>query len=232
MLLLVKELRPMDGKRLRKLRNEKKLTQSELGRIINVSKVSVSGYESGDRTPDTDNLGRLADFFEVSSDYLLGRTDNPNYIKTNMIKEAYKSMDGYNMNFKPKVEMIRVPVLGHIAAGKPILATEHIEDYQEIANTFGYDPREVFLLTVKGDSMIGSRIQEGDRVLVKMQQEVENGQIAVVNVNGDEATLKRVKKLESGQTLLMPSNDKYEPILIDHEDARIIGKVIQVIFEP
>jgi len=65
----------MDGKRLRKLRNEKKLTQSELGKIINVSKVSVSGYESGDRTPDTDNLRRLADYFEVTSDYLLGRED-------------------------------------------------------------------------------------------------------------------------------------------------------------
>jgi len=75
MLLLVKELRPMDGKRLRKLRNEKKLTQSELGKIINVSKVSISGYESGDRTPDTDNLRRLADYFEVTSDYLLGRED-------------------------------------------------------------------------------------------------------------------------------------------------------------
>ncbi|WP_117168841.1 helix-turn-helix domain-containing protein [Paraliobacillus sediminis] len=68
----------MDGKRLRELRNEKKLTQSELGKIINVSKVSVSGYESGDRTPDTDNLRRLADYFGVTSDYLLGRSDNPN----------------------------------------------------------------------------------------------------------------------------------------------------------
>ena len=75
MLLLAKELRPMDGKRLKRLRNEKKLTQSELGKIINVSKVSISGYESGDRTPDTDNLRRLADYFEVTSDYLLGRED-------------------------------------------------------------------------------------------------------------------------------------------------------------
>jgi len=75
MLLLVRELRPMDGKRLKRLRNEKKLTQSELGKIINVSKVSISGYESGDRTPDTDNLRRLADYFEVTSDYLLGRED-------------------------------------------------------------------------------------------------------------------------------------------------------------
>lgn len=212
-MLLVKELRPMDGKRLRKLRNEKKLTQTELGKIINVTKVSISGYESGDRTPDTDNLGRLADYFEVTSDYLLGRTNKMNEPLT-------------------ESNIIKIPVLGHIAAGKPILATQHIEDYEDVANTHGYKPGELFLLKVKGDSMIGSRIQEGDKVLVKIQSEVENGQIAVVNVNGYEATLKRVKKLPNGQTWLIPSNDKYEPILIDNEDARIVGKVIQIIIEP
>lgn len=77
MLLLVKEKTPMDGKRLRELRKAKKLTQAELGKIINVTKVSISGYESGDRTPDTDNLRRLADYFGVTSDYLLGRTNDP-----------------------------------------------------------------------------------------------------------------------------------------------------------
>lgn len=77
MVLLMKEKVPMDGKRLRELRKAKKLTQAELGKIINVTKVSISGYESGDRTPDTDNLRRLADYFGVTSDYLLGRSDNP-----------------------------------------------------------------------------------------------------------------------------------------------------------
>lgn len=65
----------MNGERLKKLRKEKKLTQTELGSRINVTKVSISGYESGNRSPDTDTLQRLADFFEVSTDYLLGRTD-------------------------------------------------------------------------------------------------------------------------------------------------------------
>ncbi|MCS1384793.1 MULTISPECIES: helix-turn-helix domain-containing protein [Lysinibacillus] len=67
----------LNGERLKKLRKEKKLTQTELGSKINVTKVSISGYESGNRSPDTDTLQRLADFFEVSTDYLLGRTDNP-----------------------------------------------------------------------------------------------------------------------------------------------------------
>ncbi len=67
----------MNGERLKQLRKERNLTQTELGNKINVTKVSISGYESGNRTPDTDTLHRIADFFEVSTDYLLGRTDNP-----------------------------------------------------------------------------------------------------------------------------------------------------------
>lgn len=63
--------------RLRELRKEKKLTQEELGSKINVTKVSVSGYENGNRNPDTETLQKLADYFNVSTDYLLGRTDNP-----------------------------------------------------------------------------------------------------------------------------------------------------------
>ncbi|AMQ19634.1 helix-turn-helix domain-containing protein [Geobacillus sp. JS12] len=68
----------MLGDRLRKLRQEKKLTQEELGKKINVTKVSISGYENGNRTPDTETLQKLADFFNVTTDYLLGRTDDPN----------------------------------------------------------------------------------------------------------------------------------------------------------
>lgn len=67
----------LKGERLKQLRKEKNLTQTELGNKINVTKVSISGYESGNRSPDTDTLQRLADFFEVSTDYLLGRTDTP-----------------------------------------------------------------------------------------------------------------------------------------------------------
>ncbi len=67
----------MNGERLKQLRKERQLTQTELGDKINVTKVSISGYENGNRSPDTDTLQRLADFFGVSTDYLLGRTDTP-----------------------------------------------------------------------------------------------------------------------------------------------------------
>ncbi|MCM3573332.1 transcriptional repressor LexA [Mesobacillus subterraneus] len=131
-----------------------------------------------------------------------------------------------------RYQVLKVPVLGHIAAGLPIMAYDHVEEWMEIPNAWNLQQGEVFVLKVKGDSMIGSRIYDGDKVIVKIQNEVENGEIAVVNVNGDEATLKRVKKTENGQVILFPDNPRYEPIFITNENARIIGKVIQVMFEP
>ncbi|AIC94647.1 MULTISPECIES: helix-turn-helix domain-containing protein [Shouchella] len=65
----------IDSKRLKQLRKEQKLTQEQLGRLINVTKVSISGYENGNRTPDTDTINRIADVFGVTTDYLFGRTD-------------------------------------------------------------------------------------------------------------------------------------------------------------
>lgn len=136
----------------------------------------------------------------------------------------YKTIDPQNI--------LKVPILGYIAAGKPILAEDQIEDWLEIPNIYGLEEGKSFILIVKGDSMIGSRIHEGDKVLVKMQPEVESGEIAVVNVNGSEATLKRVKKTDSGQVILYPDNPKYDPIFLTDTSARIVGKVIQVMFEP
>lgn len=149
-----------------------------------------------------------------------------------------KDIDPKEVFYNSKIESensvptLKVPVLGYIAAGHPILAEEQIQDWIEIPNTWNFKPGEVIVLKVKGDSMTGSRIYEGDKVVVKLQPDVENGEIAVVNVNGNEATLKRVKKTENGQVILYPDNPKYEPIFIMNENARIIGKVIQVMFEP
>lgn len=82
----------MDGSRLRMLRKERNLTQKELGKAIHVSKVSISGYENGERTPDTDNLRRLADFFDVTTDYLLGKSDHPKLTEKEQ-REVYKETE-------------------------------------------------------------------------------------------------------------------------------------------
>lgn len=164
--------------------------------------------------------------------------------KINLLNIVIKDFVGRNIDPKEifksnsqkisenQVPILLVPVLGHIAAGQPILAEEHIDEWTEIPNMWSIKQGEAIVLKVKGDSMIGSRIYDGDRVVVKLQQDVESGEIAVVNINGDEATLKRVKKTESGQVILYPDNPKYDPYFVTNEKARIIGKVIQVMFEP
>lgn len=225
------------GDRLKKARTWKKLSQMDAAKKIGISNGTLSGYERNYRDPDTDTLYKMADLYEVSVDWLVGRTDNPEmdrvgYIQKIFSPENKQAVKESLANFTVTGELIRIPVLGHISAGKPILADDHIEYYKHIVRPAVSVGDDLFLLEVKGDSMIDAGIIPGYFVLVKMQSEVENGQIAVVNVNGDEATLKRVKKLESGQTLLVPENKKYDPIIINDDKARIIGKVIQVIFEP
>lgn len=129
---------------------------------------------------------------------------------------------------QPVVDTAYVPILGYIAAGQPLMIQEQIVGYELMP---GYYSEDHFLLEVKGDSMIGSRIYPGDKVLVKSQPEVENGEIAVVNVNGNDATLKKVKKYDDGSVWLVSTNEKYAPIALN-KNSRIIGKVIRVIFEP
>ena len=128
--------------------------------------------------------------------------------------------------------LVKVPVIGKIAAGSAITAEENVEGYVTVENTWNLGKHDLFALKIKGDSMINSRINDGDIVIIKKQPDVENGEIAAVLVNESEATLKKVKKYENGETWLFPANDKYAPIRIENENARILGKVIQVIFEP
>ena len=125
--------------------------------------------------------------------------------------------------------MVRVPVLGVIRAGLPILADEHIDGW-ELTPADEVKDGKYFYLRVTGDSMIGSRIYEGDLVLVRQQEEVENGEIAVVNVDGENATLKRVYRT-NGELILQPDNPKYAPIIIKSGEARFCGKVVEVTFK-
>jgi repressor LexA len=149
------------------------------------------------------------------------------------VNEIFDKYGEYNPPDLEKIEkVVYVPVLGYIAAGAPILALEHIQEHMEIPNPGKFTKDELFVLIVKGDSMEGSRIYEGDKVVVKIQPEVENGEIAVVNVDGENATLKKVKKYDDGSVWLISTNEKYAPIPLNNNRARIIGKVIQVIFEP
>ncbi|MDI6871913.1 MAG: transcriptional repressor LexA [Bacillota bacterium] len=203
------------GDRLRELRKQRDLTQVELAKALQVSRGAVSMWELNQRSPDPSDLKKMADFFGISVDSLLGRSRVP---------------DTFPFRPIPTGPMVQVPIIGVIRAGEPLLAAQNIEGYSWISAD-EVQGGEYFYLRVTGDSMIGARIQEGDLVLVRQQDVVEDGEIAVVLVNDEEATLKRVYR-EDGKWLLQAENIKMRPIVLDKRDVRIIGKVVKVEFRP
>lgn len=213
------------SERLKHLRQSRGLSQEALADILKIPRSSIAHYENADenniRLPRKERLEKIADFFGVSVDYLLGRTEDPKPKPAFDVETEFMEIDN----------PITIPLLGRIAAGAPILADEHIEGWLTISNIGKYKPGELFALRVEGDSMIGSRIYPGDIVIVRIQNWVNDGEIAVVNVDGEAATLKRVKRV-NGQYILFPDNPKYQPIVVNSDQARICGKVIRVMFDP
>lgn len=126
--------------------------------------------------------------------------------------------------------MIKIPILGSIRAGEPILMNNNIEGF-ELVEPELLRGRNGFILRVKGNSMTGDRIYEGDRVVVIEQNEVLPHEIAVVAIDNEEATLKRVKFID-GKCILTSSNPEYEPMIYPASDVHILGVVIEVKFTP
>jgi repressor LexA len=119
-----------------------------------------------------------------------------------------------------------VPVLGRIAAGTPILAAEHVEDVLLLpVDLVGDDP--VFLLEVKGDSMIDAGIFEGDLVAVRSQKDARDGEIVAALIDGEEATVKRLRRRD-GKVILEAANPAYEPMVFT-EGVELVGKVVSVL---
>ena len=129
--------------------------------------------------------------------------------------------DDFNLSRR---EMVNVPILGRVAAGEPLLAVENIEDYFPIPTE--YVPNtELYMLQVKGDSMVNVGVLNGDHVLVQKQSTASNGEMVVAMV-GDSATVKTYYK-EDGYYRLQPENDYMEPIIV-YGELQILGKVIGV----
>ncbi|WP_150284129.1 LexA family transcriptional regulator [Rummeliibacillus sp. TYF-LIM-RU47] len=192
---------------IKSLRKKKGLSVGELAKRVGVAKSTLSRYENQQREFPINELGKYADALNTSIEYLLGIPEQP----TNLVEI--------------KQEFVKIPVLGAIACGDPILAEENIIGYTyEVADTL--PSGTVFALKAKGDSMEPT-IPDGATVLIRQQSEVECGEIAAVRVNDDsEATLKRIKR--QGETVfLMPDNPKHTPIIITEKNpATIIGKAI------
>lgn len=152
-------------------------------------------------------------------------------INSFIIKESKTPYSSGTDDITPYImdNMKRIPLIGQIAAGQPIDCAEYYEGYTCV------DPavlrgRDGFALRVKGDSMIGDRIYNGDIVVVVMQPEVLPSDIAVVRIERGAATLKRVKK-QGDFCILSPSNPSMEPILVPAKDVEVVGKVVEVKFQ-
>jgi repressor LexA len=119
-----------------------------------------------------------------------------------------------------------VPVLGRIAAGTPILAAEHVEEVLPLPiDLVGSDP--VFLLEVKGDSMIDAGILEGDLVAIRSQKDARDGEIVAALIDGEEATVKTLRRRD-GKIILEAANAAYEPMVYT-EGVELVGKVVSVL---
>lgn len=213
---------PKFSDRLKTLRFEAKLSQQELADKIGFTKSSINMYERGDREPGLEKLEVFADYFNVDMDYLLGKSDFRN--KNAWLESVNIPNNLYSIkNIIPLPETKKIPLLGSIACGEPILAEENIVDLIEIPKNIN----ATFALTCHGDSMTGARIMDGDIVYIHEQPDVENGQIAAVLI-GDEATLKKVYKYPN-MLVLRPENPAYEEMVFQDNDldkVKIIGLAV------
>ena len=188
---------------LKQLRKRAGYSQVELANILNLSKSTIAMYEVGNRMPDHEMMKTIAELFNVDLNYLYGMA--------------------------PK-KGVRIPVYGTVAAGIPLDAIQDIEDYEEITEDMARTG-EYAALKIKGNSML-PRFTPGDVVIVRLQDDVDTGDIAIVLVNGDEATCKKIKKTPEG-VMLISTNPEFEPMFytnqeIEEKPVKIWGKVVEL----
>ena len=143
------------------------------------------------------------------------------YLKELANRGVINKVDNRNRAVSLKQKVVNVPLIGTVAAGQPIFATENYEDMYSIPNNF-FAGDDLFMLNVKGDSMINIGMYDGDKIVVKKQETADNGDIVVALVD-DSATVKRFFK-KNGEIILHPENDDMQDFIF--KDVRILGKVI------
>lgn len=206
---------------LTSLRKQEGLSQKELADKTGLTRSAIGMYETGKREPDFETLEIFADFFNVNMDTLLGKAESAAPDPKDLPSNAF-SIDLSNCH--------RIPILGRISAGLPLYAEEHIEGYTLTDLNGG---AEYFGLRVSGDSMNALRINEGDVIIVRRQEEVEQGEVAVVLVDGEDATVKRFYSSDTTVTLMPQStNPEHKPQMYDLSKTpiRVLGKVVEVKF--
>ena len=199
------------GNNIKRARELKGLTQDELAKRMGYkSRSTISRIENGDNDVSQSKLKKFADILDVSIDFLLD--------------------DGSKKLQLPHSQGVRIPILGRVVAGIPIEAITDIEGYEEITPKMA-SLGEYFALRIQGHSM-EPRIEDGEIVICQCQSDVDSGDIAIVLVNGDEATCKQVRKGPEGITLIGFNPIVYAPHFYSNKEieelpVRIIGRVVE-----
>lgn len=192
------------AKNLRRYMETKKISQKELAVIVGVSAPTINEWVKAKKYPRIDKIEILSNYFGC--------------LKSDLIEEPFEP-------YNPIVH--KIPILGYISAGMPLYAEEQIEGYTYTERNGG---EEYFALRVKGDSMNALSINDGSLLIVRRQEEVENGEIAVVKVNGENATVKRFRQ-DGNIVQLIPQSFNPEHQIqfynLKNTEVVVIGKVVE-----
>ena len=209
------------GKLIYDRRTELGITQKEVADFVGVSEATVSRWESGHiDNMRRDRIAALSKILRLSPLAIMGIDDT--------------DLSSRLPNMVPiDARTFRVPIVGRVAAGGPIVADEEIIGYEYIDNKYSKDGHEYFGLRIVGKSMEPT-IMDGDIVIVRRQNYVENGEIAIVLIDGEEATAKEVKESADGITLIGHNTAVYTPHFYSAQEVKnlpvqIIGRVVQSI---
>lgn len=208
------------GKLIYDRRTELGITQKEVADFVGVSEATVSRWESGHiDNMRRDRIAALSKILRMSPLTIMGIDDDLSTRLPNTVPIDTRTF--------------RVPIVGRVAAGRPIVVDEEIIGYEYIDNKYSKDGHEYFGLRIVGKSMEPT-IMDGDIVIVRRQNYVENGEIAIVLIDGEEATAKEVKESADGITLIGHNAAVYTPHFYSAQEVKnlpvqIIGRVVQSI---
>lgn len=232
------------GDLIKKYREDNKLSMSEFAAKSGLSKAYISLLEKNKNpktgkeiTPSVDIIKKVSDAIGIDFDEVFSSIDSTTKIIVNSTEKQKAEIHPSGSNPLPEgaipyvpEPMVNVPLVGSVNCGTPLFAEDNIEGYIPTPESDLQTGETYFWLRAKGDSMINAGIHHGDLLLIRQQADVDNGDIAVVAVNGDEATLKRVKKQENA-LILQPENPACEPKIFvgkDMENIHIRGRLMQL----
>lgn len=198
------------SKNLKKYMNEYNINNRELSNIVGVSESTVGKWLLKKTIPRMGIIEKLANYFNIE--------------KSDLLEEKEENSPQQSVG-------IRIPVLGRVAAGIPLEAIQSIDDWEEISPQMAKGG-DFFALRINGESM-HPEIKNGDTVIVKKQSDIDSGDIAIVLINGNDATCKQIQKQQTGITLIGYNVGVYSPTFYTNKEIEdlpivILGKVVEV----